>query len=105
MSTDPFIASTIDAVPAIAVGDGCIRRDLPTSQAARWWVVEFAPGATWPHVDEHPDGEDYVVLEGEVIEGDRRFGAGSVVSFSPGSRHRPRSETGARLLGFNVVAA
>lgn len=43
------------------------------------------------------------MLSGEVIEGERRHGAGSYVVFAPGSRHRPRSDTGARMLGINLA--
>ena len=96
-----FSASAIDALPAIPVGDGCTRRDLLPVAGVRAWIVDMAPGATWPHVDEHPTGEAYVVLAGEVIEGDARFGVGTCVTFAPGSRHRPYTERGVRLYGFN----
>jgi hypothetical protein len=38
-----------------------------------------------------------------LIEGDLRFGAGTYVFFKPGSSHRPRSEKGVRLFGFNLA--
>jgi anti-sigma factor ChrR (cupin superfamily) len=94
-------ATPIDALPVMAVGPGCTRRDLPQVAGVRAWIVDMAPGALWPHVDEHPAGEAYVVLHGEVIEGDERFGAGTCVTFASGSRHRPRTDTGVRLYGFN----
>lgn len=90
-----------DRVPKIVVGDGCIRRDLPSVSGVRAWIVEMAPGSEWPHVDEHPHGEDVYVIEGEMIEGDLRFPAGSYLHFAPGSSHRPRTETGLRLIGWN----
>jgi len=90
-------------VPAIEVGPGCLRRDLPAASGMRAWIVEMAPGSEWPRVDEHPAGEDGYVLEGEMIEGDRRFPAGTWLHFLPGSSHRPRTGTGLRLLGFNPV--
>lgn len=100
-----LFASAIDALPAIPVGAGCTRRDLLPVAGVRAWIVDMAPGSTWPHVDEHPAGEAYVVLRGEVIEGEARFGAGTCVTFAPGSRHRPRTETGVRLYGFNPAEA
>lgn len=100
----PPRATQLDDVPAFPVGPGCARRDLPAPGGVRAWVVDLAPGARWPRVDHHPQGEAYLVLRGEVIEGDRRFGAGTYLDFAPGSSHRPRSETGARLIGFNPTA-
>lgn len=91
----------IDEVARIEVGEGCWRRDLPSVAGVRAWIVEMAPGSVWPKVDEHPDGEDVYVLEGEMIEGERRFAAGSYLHFAPGSSHRPRTETGLRLIGWN----
>ena len=99
-----FEALRAGDAPAVVVGTGCLRRDLPGIPGVRTWIVEMAPGSRWPHVDHHDTGEAYYVLEGEVIEGDARFGAGSYVHFAPGSAHRPRTETGVRLFGLNVVA-
>ena len=47
--------------------------------------------------------ERYFVLAGEVIEGEERHGPGMYVVFAPGSRHRPRTEHGARMLGITVL--
>lgn len=90
-----------ERVAQIDVGAGCVRRDLPSVAGVRAWIVEMAPGSQWPHVDEHPLGEDVYVIEGEMIEGDLRFSAGSYLHFAPGSSHRPRTETGVRLIGWN----
>jgi gamma-glutamylcyclotransferase (GGCT)/AIG2-like uncharacterized protein YtfP len=91
-------------VPAIEVGPGCRRRDLPSAAGVRAWIVEMDPGSQWPHVDQHPTGEDVYVLEGEMIEGEQHYPAGSYLHFLPGSSHQPRTRTGLRLFGFNTVA-
>lgn len=94
----------VEAVEPVEVGPGCLRRDLPSTGPVRVWVVDMAPGSRWPHVDVHDAaGEEVYVCSGEVIEGERRFGAGTYLHFRPHSSHRPRTETGARLFGFNLV--
>jgi mannose-6-phosphate isomerase-like protein (cupin superfamily) len=102
-AVDAF-AVVADAVEATTIGDGCLRRDLPAPPGARAWLIEMAPGSVWPRFDRHDTGEAYFVLDGEVIEGEMRYPAGTQVVFPPGSRHRPRSETGARLFGFHLAA-
>jgi hypothetical protein len=96
------VAVAADGIEAIVVGEGCLRRDLPAPPGARAWLVEMAPGSAWPRIDRHDTGEAFFVLSGEVIEGDGRHPAGTQVVFAPGSRHCPRTETGAVLLGFNL---
>ena len=95
-------AWAIDAVPALQVGEGCTRRDLPAGPGVRVWVVDMEPGAQWPVFDHHETGESYYVIAGEVIEGQARFGPGTYVYFAPDSRHRPHTETGVRLIGMNL---
>ena len=102
----PSIASALEAVRVndvdpVVVGPGCFRRDLPSTSDLRVWLVDMAPGSTWPVVDEHDTGEEVYVVDGEIIEGERRFGAGTYLFFKPGSRHQPRTEKGARLFGIN----
>lgn len=93
----------IDDVTPIAVGPGCWRRDLPGRDGLRIWVVDMDPGARWPHVDEHDaGGEDVLVVTGELIEGDARFGPGTFLSFAALSAHQPRTESGVRLFGLNI---
>lgn len=98
------LALALDAVPGEVAGPGCLRRPLPAPIGARAWLVELAPGGVWPSDPRRDTGAAYVVLDGEVIDGDRRHGAGSWVLVRPGGRHRPRSDTGARLLGFHLTA-
>jgi len=94
----------VDSVPEIRVGPGCVRRDLPSRSGVRIWIVDMAPGSEWPRVDVHDgNGEDIFVVRGELIEGDRTITAGSFVQFAAHSRHRPRTLTGVRLFGFNLL--
>jgi hypothetical protein len=105
---DPVGLTTfdIDDVPLTEVGPGCRRRALKARDGLRLWVVEMDPGAEWPHVDHHgPGGEDVLILSGELIEGERRIGPGTYMHFRANSSHRPRTEIGARLYGFNLLAA
>src|SRR4030095_10228717 len=96
-------AVRLDETVAIEVGPGCYRRDLPSTAGVRVWVVDIYPGSEWPYVDEHDSaGEEIYVVSGELIEGDRRFQAGTYIFFRPGSRHQPRSEAGVRLFEFNL---
>lgn len=97
------LAMRIDDLPGVTVGPGCTRRDLPSNVGVRVWVVDMAPGSEWPCIDRHDTGEEFYVVSGEVIEGDRRHRAGTYVSFACDSSHRPRTESGVRLFGFNLV--
>lgn len=97
------VAFQVGEVSAIEVGPGCLRRDLPGLPGIRVWVVDMAPGSEWPHVDHHQAGEGFYVISGEVIEGSARYRAGTYVSFVPDSEHRPRTESGVRLIGFNPL--
>lgn len=94
----------VEDVTPVEVAPGIERRRLPATDHARGWLIDFAAGTEWPDVDVHAAEERYYVLSGEVIEGEERHGPGSYVVFAPGSRHRPRTETGARMLGITVTA-
>lgn len=99
-------ALRVDDVAPVEVGRGCYRRDLPSTASVRVWVVDISPGNEWPHIDHHDAaGEMVYVVRGELIEGDLRFEAGTYIFFKPGSSHRPRSEKGVRLFGFNLAGA
>lgn len=93
----------VDEVEPEEVAPGIIRRRLPATQWARGWMYDFAPGAEWPEVDVHENEERYYVAVGEFIDRGHRLGPGSYVVFAPGSTHRPRTETGARMIGISIV--
>jgi hypothetical protein len=95
----------IDDVAPVEVGPGCFRRDLPSTRGVRVWVVDMKRGSKWPYDDVHDDsGEEVYVVSGELIEGDQRFGPGTYLFYGPRSVHRPRTESGVRFFGFNLVA-
>ncbi|MGW2825738.1 cupin domain-containing protein [Streptomyces sp. NPDC001443] len=100
----PVLALHVDDLPERRIAPGIVRRDLPATGRACGWLIDFAPGSRWPHVDTHDAEERYYVLSGEVIEDGRRHGPGTYVVFAPGSSHRPRSETGARILGIDLLS-
>jgi ChrR Cupin-like domain len=93
-----------DDVVALEIGPGCFRRDLPSSEGVRAWIVDMAAGSRWPFEDVHDEhGEQVWIVSGELIEGDRRFSAGTYLNFGPNSRHQPSTETGVRLFGINLT--
>lgn len=99
-----FDVVNIEEVDPLVIGEGCVRRDLPSRNGIRIWVVDMAPGAVWPYVDVHDQlGEDVFIASGELIEGDRVLPAGSFAAFAPFSSHRPHTKTGVRLFGFNLL--
>ena len=62
-------------------------------------MLRFEPGSAYP-AHRHPGGEGYYVLEGELLDGARAYGAGTYVWHPPGSAHAPRSDAGAVVLIF-----
>lgn len=99
----PMTAVQVDDIAPVEVAAGIMRRRLPHTEYARGWLIDFAPGTEWPEVDVHATEERYYVVSGEVIEGEERHGPGTYVVFAPGTRHRPRTETGARMLGITIL--
>lgn len=64
------------------------------------YVMRMQPGATTIEHD-HPGYEEFLVLEGELIDSDGTvFKTGDFVSFTPGTRHWSRTETGCVLAVF-----
>ena len=59
-------------------------------------LLRFEPRARYG-AHEHPEGEEYFVLEGSLEDGGASYGAGSYVYHPPGSRHRPSSKEGCQL--------
>lgn len=103
-STNPSpIAVHVDDVEPEEVAPGITRRRLTATPHLRGWLIDFAPGTTWPVVDHHATEERYYVLEGEVIDGDATYPAGTYVTFAAGSSHQPGTAGGARMLGLNLV--
>ena len=97
-------AVAVDSVERIEVGPGCYRRDLPSRPGMRLWIVEMDAGAEWPRVDHHDaGGEDIFVASGALIEGERRFEAGTFIRGNPNSSHRPKTDVGVRLVGVNLL--
>ncbi|MEU8775416.1 cupin domain-containing protein [Streptomyces sp. NPDC048606] len=93
----------VEEIEATEVAPGIVRRPLAATAWARGWVYDFAPGARWPEEDVHDTEERYYVVSGEFIDCGRRLPAGSYVVFAPGSTHRPRTETGARMIGITIL--
>jgi anti-sigma factor ChrR (cupin superfamily) len=69
-----------------------LRFDAASGESAV--LLRFAPGATYD-AHRHPEGEQYLVLEGELEDGGRRYGPLTYVRHPPGSAHRPSSPSGA----------
>lgn len=65
------------------------------------YYMRMTPGAvTIAHT--HGGYEDFLILEGEVIESDGTvLRQGDVVSYAPGTHHNSRTETGCVLIGFD----
>ncbi|MCD0442569.1 hypothetical protein LO763_02885 [Glycomyces sp. A-F 0318] len=101
---DDLRAVQVDAVKPVEVAPGVIRRRLPGTGRADGWLYDLVPGVAWPEAALHPGEERcYYVLFGELIDRDRRLGPGSYLVLGPGSPYRPRTETGARVLGVSIA--
>jgi anti-sigma factor ChrR (cupin superfamily) len=59
-------------------------------------LLRFAAGASYA-THRHPQGEEYLVMEGSLQDGGATYGAGTWVRHPPGSIHRPASPAGCLL--------
>ena len=68
------------------------------------YVMRMDPGAvTVPHT--HGKNEDFLILEGELIESDGTvLKAGDFVHYDPGTHHNSRTESGCLLIGGDWLA-
>ena len=71
-----------------------LRYDSETGESAV--LLRFSPGSSYG-AHRHPEGEEYLVLEGSLEDGGRSWGKGSYVQHPPGSTHRPSSREGCLL--------
>jgi quercetin dioxygenase-like cupin family protein len=62
-------------------------------------MLRFAKGTTYP-AHEHPGGEEYYMLDGDLKDGGKSYGRSAYVWHPPGSIHAPRSAGGAEILVF-----
>ena len=65
------------------------------------YAMRLSPGSStlW---HEHAGMEDFLILEGELIESDGTvLKSGDFVSYQPGTTHSSRTETGCVLIGFD----
>ena len=75
-----------------------LRYDWQTGTGS--FLLRFAPGAA-SRLHEHGGVEEFVVLEGWLLEGDgRRLETGAVVSYAPGSRHSSLAPEGCTIAVF-----
>ncbi len=59
-------------------------------------LLRFEPGASYG-AHRHPDGEQYLVLQGSLEDGGKTYGKGTFVQHPPGSVHKPSSRQGCLL--------
>ena len=80
---------------------GLINLSYDRARGEGAYFMRMSPGSvTVAHT--HAGFEDFLILEGEVIESDGTvLRAGDVVSYAPGTHHNSRTETGCVLIGFD----
>ena len=78
-SGGPHAGVAIDALPAIEVGEGCTRRDLPAGPACACGWSTWRRARNGRCSTTTRPASRYYVISGEVIEGEARHGAGTYV--------------------------
>jgi len=65
------------------------------------YLIRMEPGAeTIPHI--HAGNEDYLILEGDLIESDgTTYGVGDFIHYDPGTHHNSRTVGGCLLIGVD----
>ncbi len=100
-NADLIHAVHIDDLEWRTVTTGITGCRLTATGFARGWLYDFEPGSQWPEVDHHTAEERYFVISGEIVDNGVSYPAGSYVTMSPGSEHRPTSPVGARMIGIS----
>jgi len=100
VSKDALILRPYDRYGSVIEGMSWhpVSQDKVTGECS--YFLRFAPGvSSQPH--EHMLREEFLVLEGSLVEPDGRvLKPGDFISFPPGSRHHSRSPDGCLLLVF-----
>lgn len=76
--------------------DGVTMLPLHVHGSEQVRLSRYAPGARFPHHD-HPGGEEVLVIEGRLHDGQGEYGPGSWLRCPPGSDHTPWSDEGCLL--------
>ena len=64
------------------------------------YILKMDPGAK-SLLHEHPDYEEFVMLDGELIDPDNKvFKKGDIVTYEPGSSHSSHTKNGCLILVF-----
>lgn len=95
LATDTMPWRPFDEAPGVSFR---VLKTHPPGKGATL-LLRFEPGSAYP-AHRHPAGEEYYVLDGELADGGRRYGAGTYVWHPPGSAHRPTTAVGATVLVF-----
>ncbi len=88
-----------DDLPSVpGRSDGLTQRVLydPPDHPEQVRLVRIPPGGQ-AGLHDHPDGEEVLVLEGEIADENGRYGPLCWFHYRPGSRHAPYSEKGCLL--------